>query len=101
MSSKILLAEQRDDAGYIRGLTPREIEVLEHLARGDCNKLIARDLGIAAATVKVHVKSLLRKIRLLNRTQAAVWAVNNGFAGSPAPTRGAGAPEEMVKRHAA
>jgi two-component system, NarL family, nitrate/nitrite response regulator NarL len=82
-SATLLVNNLGVEVAYTRELTSREMEVLRRLARGNCNKLIARDLGIAEATVKVHVKSLLRKLRLLNRTQAAVWAVNNGFAGLP------------------
>src|SRR5271166_437916 len=58
-------------------LSSREHLVLKHLTQGSSNKYIARDLNIAEATVKVHVKSLLRKIRVANRTQAAMWAVNH------------------------
>ena len=42
--------------------------------------MIARTLDIAEATVKVHMKSVLRKIRVANRTQAAIWALENGYA---------------------
>jgi two-component system nitrate/nitrite response regulator NarL len=53
-----------------------------HLTKGASNKHIARELNIAEATVKVHVKSLLRKIRVSNRTQAAMWAIKHvGSAG--------------------
>src|ERR1700759_1659394 len=52
----------------------REGQILRCLVRGQSNKVIARELGIAEATVKVHVKGLLRKLRTANRTQAAVWA---------------------------
>ena len=48
-------------------------------------KTIARRLGIAEATVKVHLKGLLRRIRVANRTQAAIWAMNNGI-GAPRST---------------
>jgi two-component system nitrate/nitrite response regulator NarL len=58
-------------------LSERERQILDCLARGYSNKLIARDLEIADATVKVHVKALLRKLRVANRTQAAVFAVHN------------------------
>jgi two-component system, NarL family, nitrate/nitrite response regulator NarL len=47
------------------------------LALGSSNKVIAYDLSITEATVKVHVKSILRKIHASNRTQAATWAVTN------------------------
>ena len=48
------------------------------LIEGDSNKSIARKIDIAEATVKVHVKAILRKIRVQNRTQAAIWGMNNG-----------------------
>ena len=57
-------------------LSGREARILRHLIDGDSNKTIARKLGAAEATVKVHVKAILRKIRVSNRTQAAVWAMN-------------------------
>lgn len=55
-------------------LSTREIAVLGRIAAGRANKLISRDLGIAEGTVKVHVKSILRKLGVANRTQAALWA---------------------------
>jgi two-component system, NarL family, nitrate/nitrite response regulator NarL len=58
-------------------LSPREKEILSHVVEGDSNKKIARHLNIAEATVKVHLKSVLRKIRVENRTQAAIWALSN------------------------
>jgi two-component system, NarL family, nitrate/nitrite response regulator NarL len=58
-------------------LSPREKEMLTHLVVGHSNKAIARRLDIAEATVKVHLKSVLRKIRVENRTQAAIWALAN------------------------
>jgi two-component system, NarL family, nitrate/nitrite response regulator NarL len=57
--------------------SPREKEILSHLMAGHSNKLIARHLGITEATVKVHLKHVLRKIRVENRTQAAIWALAN------------------------
>ena len=54
------------------------------LIEGDSNKSIARKIDIAEATVKVHVKAILRKIRVQNRTQAAIWAMNNGSPSRPA-----------------
>jgi len=58
-------------------LTDREKEILLHLRNGESNKVIARQLKIAEATVKVHVKHLLKKLGLKTRLEAAVWAVNN------------------------
>jgi two-component system, NarL family, nitrate/nitrite response regulator NarL len=74
----------------IRGLSPREQEILQALVTGASNKMIAIKLGIMEATVKVHLKTLLRKIDVNNRTQAAIWAMNNGFSAdsASAPTRG-------------
>ena len=63
-------------------LTGRESEILECLLEGDSNKLIARRLEITESTVKIHMKSLLRKINVQNRTQAAIWAMESGFPGS-------------------
>ena len=58
-------------------LSPRERSILRCLVEGDSNKCIARKIDIAEATVKVHVKAILRKIRVQNRTQAAVWGMKN------------------------
>lgn len=67
-------------------LTDREIEIVCCLTRGLPNKAIARELDLAVATVKVHIKSLLRKLGLHNRTQAAIWAIDTGLAEPPAVT---------------
>jgi two-component system nitrate/nitrite response regulator NarL len=55
-------------------LSKREAQILHCLTQGASNKLIARDLGVAEATVKVHIKAILRKVKVANRTQAAMWA---------------------------
>jgi len=57
-----------------RQLTERERLILECLTKGYSNKVIARMLNITEGTVKVHLKSLMRKISVVNRTQAALWA---------------------------
>jgi two-component system, NarL family, nitrate/nitrite response regulator NarL len=62
-----------------RQLSGREETVLSCLVDGDTNKSIARKIDIAEATVKVHVKAILRKIRVKNRTQAAMWAASNDW----------------------
>jgi DNA-binding NarL/FixJ family response regulator len=59
-------------------LSTREKSILRCLIEGNSNKSIARKINIAEATVKVHVKAILRKIRVQNRTQAAIWGMNNG-----------------------
>jgi two-component system, NarL family, nitrate/nitrite response regulator NarL len=60
------------------GLSAREIEILETIMSGMSNKVIARQFDICEATVKVHVKAILRKLGVENRTQAATWAVKHG-----------------------
>lgn len=67
-----------------KGLSPREIQILTCLVTGGSNKAIAARIGITEATVKVHIKGLLRKIDVRNRTQAAIWALNNGVGQSEA-----------------
>jgi two-component system nitrate/nitrite response regulator NarL len=57
------------------GLTEQERKIVERIAAGKSNKLIARELNIAEGTVKVHVKHLLKKLNLKSRVEAAVWAV--------------------------
>ena len=56
-------------------LTEREREILEHLARGESNKTIARALDISHDTVKLHVRHILSKLNLTSRVEAAVFAV--------------------------
>ena len=64
-------------------LTPRELEILRHLAEGESNKIIARHLGISDGTVKLHVKAILRKLGLSSRVEAAVLAVQRGLGVKP------------------
>jgi two-component system nitrate/nitrite response regulator NarL len=63
----------------VHGLSPREEEILKSVVRGHSNKMIARTCGVTDATIKVHMKSILRKIRVENRTQAAIWALERGY----------------------
>lgn len=62
-------------------LSPREREIVQHLATGLSNKEIARRLDIAETTVKIHVQHVLRKLDLKSRVQAAVFAVGSGIGG--------------------
>jgi len=64
-------------AADINSLTNREYEILSLIAKGQSNKLIARELDISDGTVKVHVKHLLKKLNLRSRVEAAVWMVNH------------------------
>ena len=61
-------------------LTPREFDVLPGLVSGLTNKEIAQTLNIDYETVKEHVQRIIRKFRVVDRTQVAVWAVRNGLA---------------------
>jgi two-component system, NarL family, nitrate/nitrite response regulator NarL len=61
-------------ADPIHSLSPREQEILAGIARGQSNKEIARTLSIAETTVKIHVQHILRKLNLVSRVQAAVYA---------------------------
>lgn len=62
-----------------QAMSPRQIEVLKLLARGQPNKEIARNLGMPESTVKVHVKAILQKLGAKNRTQAAIAAMQQGY----------------------
>jgi len=62
-------------------LSPREREILGFLARGASNKEIARSLDLAESTVKIHVQNILKKLNLISRVQAAVYAVEHGLSG--------------------
>lgn len=66
-------------------LSRRELKIICHLAYGEPNKVIARRLNITEATVKVHVKTILRKLGAANRTQAAIWAISNGLGSGALP----------------
>jgi DNA-binding NarL/FixJ family response regulator len=71
--------QERDSrAARDAGVTPREEQVLRHVALGLSNDEIARSLEISVETVKEHVQNLLRKLAVNDRTQAAVWAVKSG-----------------------
>jgi DNA-binding NarL/FixJ family response regulator len=60
-------------------LSPREMEILEHVTHGKSNKEIAYELGISHQTVKNHMTAILRKLSVDDRTQAAVYALSRGW----------------------
>src|SRR5690242_10079450 len=70
-------------AGTDPQLSQRERQILIRLAEGDSNKQIARLCNITESTVKVHLKAILRKITVHNRTQAAIWAIEKGYHRNP------------------
>lgn len=82
-------------------LSAREEQVIKALVEGHSNKVIARKCSVTEATVKVHMKSILRKIRVANRTQAAIWALANGYvagaANGEAPANGAAMMGQFLK----
>ena len=71
----------------VKGLSEREREILRCLLHGQSNKVIARQLDITEATVKVHLKAVLRKLNVSNRTQAAIWAISHGLGGGDTAPR--------------
>ena len=66
-----------DATTSVPSLSRREMLILRMLMQGASNKAIARNMVITESTVKVHMKAILRKLRLQNRTQAAIWARNH------------------------
>jgi two-component system nitrate/nitrite response regulator NarL len=72
-------AETNEMDDIFSELTPRESEILCHLAEGQSNKVIANHLGISEGTVKLHVKSVLRKLNVHSRVEAAVIAVEKSL----------------------
>jgi len=74
----VKLEESNDNqVSDVPSLSRREMLILRMLMQGASNKTIGRNLVITESTVKVHMKAILRKLRLQNRTQAAIWARNN------------------------
>ena len=80
--SRILLPYLGDEGALVGAsyaLSQREIEVLSGLCRGQSNKEIARDLELQEVTIKLHVRTLCKKLNAKNRTQAALIAKEAGF----------------------
>ena len=80
------LRNQRSPASGpdIANLTAREMQIMRLIAEGLSNKMIARRLDVTEGTVKVHVKNLLKKMKLRSRVEVAVWAVQEGVTRHPA-----------------
>ena len=79
-------ARGMDRRGMLASLTEREREILDHVARGQSNKAIARSLDISHDTVKLHVRHILAKLNLSSRVEAAVFAVEARASGEAAAT---------------
>ncbi len=79
------LKEQKHGSELDAGLTKREQDVLEQLARGATNKEIAAALYISENTVNYHMKNILSKLHLRNRAQVVGWALEHGFTTKPPP----------------
>ena len=77
---KLYDPKSQDAGSLLDALTPREREILTHLARGESNKAIARTLDISHDTVKLHVRHILAKLNLSSRVEAAVFAVEHRVA---------------------
>jgi len=77
-SQHTVTASERVRVGEV-ALSQRELDIIRSLADGHTNKSIAKELSITEATVKVHIKTVLRKLGASNRTQVAIWAVQHGL----------------------
>lgn len=75
-------SKTRNRGDLLSTLTERERQILDHLARGESNKTIARALDISHDTVKLHVRHILAKLNLSSRVEAAVFAVESRVAGT-------------------
>ena len=71
---------QEDEKSPKNTLTDREIEILRHVALGKTNQEIADELVVSERTVRTHITNILAKLRLSNRTQAALYALREGIA---------------------
>ncbi|NMK45921.1 response regulator transcription factor [Achromobacter sp. Bel] len=73
------LAAQASGNAERHRLTARETQIVQCLARGASNKVIARELDVSESTVKIHVQNVLKKLNLTSRVQVAVYAVEHGL----------------------
>jgi two-component system nitrate/nitrite response regulator NarL len=77
LGQPVAFTTANNPVALLNKLSEREAQILRCLTQGASNKLIARELGVAEATVKVHIKAILRKVKAANRTQAAMWAAGH------------------------
>ena len=86
------------DADYrLYSLSDREEQILKALVHGYSNKMIARMHSVTEATIKTHMKAILRKIRVANRTQAAIWALRNSSLSKGLKDEGASNDAQQVR----
>jgi DNA-binding NarL/FixJ family response regulator len=81
--AKILVDSLRAPSPAIDTLTARERDVLAQVASGATNRQIAHRLGVSERTARTHVSSILAKLGLTSRTQAALWALQHGLGSAP------------------
>jgi two-component system, NarL family, nitrate/nitrite response regulator NarL len=79
ISDRLTARNEAVQGDHVNGLSDREMQILGYLTSGAQNKQIANDLQISDGTVKVHLKAILKKIGVQNRTQAALWALSQGM----------------------
>jgi NarL family two-component system response regulator LiaR len=77
VAARVLQEIRQREHAPLQDLTPRELEVLTHLARGRSNQEIARALVISEPTVRTHIANILSKLQLADRTQAAIYALQH------------------------
>lgn len=80
VNNRMVVTDGPEIVDQVHGLSAREQQILACLINGQSNKVIASRLNISVSTVKVHLKGVLKKINARNRTQAAIWGINNGIA---------------------
>ena len=98
---EIPILAERQDVGAMTAqpqLTARQVAVISCLCLGDSNKAIARKLGMTETTVKVHVREVMRKLGVSNRTQVAITAAHNGFGVRGADERSEDASNGFFRR---
>jgi NarL family two-component system response regulator LiaR len=74
------IQNQASETSLEHALTEREIEILRHVAMGKTNQEIADELVVSERTIRTHITNILAKLRLSNRTQAALYALRQGIA---------------------
>jgi DNA-binding NarL/FixJ family response regulator len=72
-------AQRRGRAGLPAGLTERELDILRLVARGYSDRRISKELFVSPRTVHTHLRNMLTKTELSNRTELSVWAVEQGL----------------------